>query len=98
MAFLIFERTDGNGGSGMLRPTGEHFRLAGYNLIYQAWETRDQPLAQGNCIISFFLPWGYVTFFRSMELRFLRVWRWAGLGGRAFSQMRHAISSGVALS
>lgn len=47
MAFLIFERTDGNGGSGVLRPTGEHFRLAGYNLIYQAWETRDQPLDQG---------------------------------------------------
>ena len=38
MAFLIFERTDGSEISGMLRPTGASFRLAGYNLIYQAWE------------------------------------------------------------
>ena len=31
----------------MLRPTGEHFRLAGYNLIYQAWEERGKPLDEG---------------------------------------------------
>ncbi len=31
----------------MLRPTGESFRLAGYNLIYKAWEERGQPIDQG---------------------------------------------------
>ena len=47
MAFLIFERTDVSEGSGVLRPTGEHFRLAGRNLIHQAWEKRGKPLDEG---------------------------------------------------
>ena len=47
MAFLIFECTDGSKGSVVLRPTGESFCLAGYNLIYQAWEKCGQPLDQG---------------------------------------------------
>ena len=47
MAFLIFELTGGSEGSGVLQPTGEHFSLAGYNLIYEAWEKRSQPLDQG---------------------------------------------------
>ena len=47
MAFLIFERTDGNEGSGVIQLTGEHFSLAGYNLIYKAWKKRGQPLDQG---------------------------------------------------
>lgn len=47
MAFLIFERIYGNGGAVVLRPTGESFRLAGYNLIYKAWEERGQPIDQG---------------------------------------------------
>ena len=47
MSFLRFERTNGNRGLGVLQPTGEHFRLAGYNLIYQAWKIRGQPLDHG---------------------------------------------------
>ena len=47
MAFLIFERIHENGGAVMLQPTGEDFRLAGHNLIYQAWEERGQPIDQG---------------------------------------------------
>ena len=50
MAFLVFERTKGTSGSDgsvALRPTGESFRLAGYNLIYRAWEKRGQPVDQG---------------------------------------------------
>jgi hypothetical protein len=31
----------------ILRPTGENFRLAGYNLIFQAWEKRGKPINQG---------------------------------------------------
>ena len=47
MAFLVFERTNVSEGSGVLRPTGECFRLAGRNLIYQAWEKRCKPLDEG---------------------------------------------------
>ncbi len=46
MAFLIFERVIENG-SPILRPTGESFSLAGYNLIYQAWEKHGRPIDQG---------------------------------------------------
>lgn len=46
MAFLIFERVVLNGKS-IIRPTGETFRLAGYNLIYQSWERRGKPVDKG---------------------------------------------------
>jgi len=46
MAFLLYEKLLQNGAPA-LRPTGEHFRLAGYNLVYQAWEKRGRPTNQG---------------------------------------------------
>jgi hypothetical protein len=46
MAFLIFERTLA-GGVGVLRPTGETFMLAGYNLVYGAWEKKGHPINEG---------------------------------------------------
>lgn len=46
MAFLLYERLMQNGAP-TLRPTGEHFRLAGSNLIYQAWEKRSKPTNHG---------------------------------------------------
>ena len=46
MAFLEFEcfQTEGER---LLRPTGNKFSLAGYQLIYQAWTRRGQPLDTG---------------------------------------------------
>jgi hypothetical protein len=46
MAFLFYERHTQDG-KPMLRPTGENFRLAGYNLIFRAWEKRGKPTNQG---------------------------------------------------
>jgi len=46
MAFLFFERIILNG-KPVIRPTGESFRLGGYNLIYQAWVHRGSPLDTG---------------------------------------------------
>lgn len=46
MAFLEFERFQTKG-EWFLRPTGNTFRLAGYNLIYQAWELKGKPLDIG---------------------------------------------------
>jgi len=46
MAFLLYERVAQNGG-GILRPTREYFHIAGYNLVYQAWERRGRPTNQG---------------------------------------------------
>ena len=46
MAFLLYERLTDSGAS-ILRPTGENFRLAGYNLVFQAWEKRCKPTNQG---------------------------------------------------
>ena len=46
MAFLVFEQY-GPTDNALLRPTGETFRLAGYNLIYKAWENRGKPLNEG---------------------------------------------------
>jgi hypothetical protein len=46
MAFLIFEQTALEGHS-ILRPTGGTFKLAGYNLLYRAWENRGKPLNVG---------------------------------------------------
>ncbi|MBU1209044.1 MAG: hypothetical protein KKH04_19325 [Proteobacteria bacterium] len=43
MAFLIFERGTDNIRP-ILKPTGESFRLAGYNLIHQAWQNRGRPM------------------------------------------------------
>jgi len=42
MAFMVYERKAGN-----LIQTGKHFRLAGYNLIYNLWEKRGRPTDQG---------------------------------------------------
>ena len=47
MAFLMFERTIGSGGVRVLRPTGESFSLAGFNLIYRAWRNCGQPINKG---------------------------------------------------
>src|SRR5205085_6938302 len=46
MAFLLYERVIQNGTS-ILRPTGQNFRLAGYNLIFQAWQKRGKPINKG---------------------------------------------------
>jgi uncharacterized protein YhfF len=46
MAFLIFERLVDAGGA-TLRPTGQPFSLAGYNLVYRAWEARGRPTDEG---------------------------------------------------
>ena len=42
MAFMVYERKDGN-----LIQTGKHFRLAGYNLIYNLWDKKGRPTDQG---------------------------------------------------
>lgn len=42
MAFLVYIKQNGN-----LVATGETYRLAGYNLIYQLWEKRGKPTDQG---------------------------------------------------
>jgi hypothetical protein len=46
MAFLLYERLSEHGAF-TLRPTGENFRLAGYNLIFRAWEKRGRPMNEG---------------------------------------------------
>jgi hypothetical protein len=46
MAFLVYGRRLNNGIE-ILKATGEHFSLAGYNLIYSAWERRGKPINQG---------------------------------------------------
>lgn len=46
MAFLVFERAL-VGGQGVLRPTGQHFKLGGYQLIYKAWVALGKPMNQG---------------------------------------------------
>ena len=45
MAFIMFEKAY-NQGATIIRPTGESFKLAGYNLIYQAWLQKGKPV---NC-------------------------------------------------
>ncbi len=42
MAFLYYRRNNNT-----LIKTGEPFSLAGYNLIYQLWESRGKPTDQG---------------------------------------------------
>jgi len=46
MAFLIFEKVIENNSS-VFRNTNEAFQLAGYNLIYKAWEKNNRPINQG---------------------------------------------------
>jgi len=46
MAFLIFER-DVKDGHPIIRPTGETFSLAGYNLIYKIWRQKGCPIDTG---------------------------------------------------
>jgi hypothetical protein len=46
MTFLIFEEV-ATADSAVLRPTGNLFKLAGYNLLYRAWERLDRPLNRG---------------------------------------------------
>ncbi|MCE9553156.1 MAG: hypothetical protein K8T91_07230 [Planctomycetes bacterium] len=46
MSFLLYERFSSEGVR-FLRPTGEDFSLAGYNLIYSAWVRRGRPTARG---------------------------------------------------
>ena len=46
MAFLVFERSF-IGDKHVLCPTGETFRLGGYNLIFQAWQKLGNPLDAG---------------------------------------------------
>ena len=47
MAFLVFERLQDNQGRTVLRYNGASFSLAGYNLLFKAWEKRGKPLDQG---------------------------------------------------
>ena len=47
MPFLVFERIGGEDGLGALRATGEHFSLAGHNLLYEAWQNLGRPINQG---------------------------------------------------
>jgi hypothetical protein len=42
MAFLFYRRNNG-----FLKNTGETFKLAGYNLIFQLWQTKGKPTDQG---------------------------------------------------
>ncbi len=46
MAFLVFERRR-RGSKYYLSPTSESFSLAGYNLIYHAWEIKGCPIGKG---------------------------------------------------
>ena len=46
MAFLLFERAV-VGAKSVLRPTGQHFQLAGYQLIHQAWSESGKPKNRG---------------------------------------------------
>ena len=46
MAFLIFEQAAFEGRP-ILRKMEQTFKLAGYNLLHQAWETRGKPLNEG---------------------------------------------------
>ena len=47
MAFLVFERLQDDQGRTVLRCNGASFSLAGYNLLFKAWEKRGKPLDQG---------------------------------------------------
>lgn len=46
MAFLEFERFTENG-ERFVRNSGQKFSLAGYNLLYKAWERRGRPVDEG---------------------------------------------------
>jgi hypothetical protein len=46
MAFLVYSRTL-RGGNDVLEATGDHFSLAGYNLVWKAWKQRGQPIRKG---------------------------------------------------
>jgi hypothetical protein len=46
VAFLIFERAILEGRP-ILRYTGEHFKLAGYNLLHRAWKKLGKPINKG---------------------------------------------------
>jgi len=46
MPFYIYKRFEDNGKE-YLESTGEEFRLAGYNLLYQLWVKNDKPIKEG---------------------------------------------------
>lgn len=46
MSFLVFEQF-AEGRQATLRPTGHHFKLAGRNLLYKAWQRLGRPLNAG---------------------------------------------------
>jgi hypothetical protein len=46
MAFLVYRRRLENG-KDVLEATGDHFRLAGYNLIYGVWKRKGKPIREG---------------------------------------------------
>ncbi|MBI4474181.1 MAG: hypothetical protein HY646_16035 [Acidobacteria bacterium] len=46
MAFLLYE-VDPRGPTPMLLHAGQTFRLAGYNLLYRAWQHKECPLNRG---------------------------------------------------
>ena len=46
MAFMLYERAIRDGHACLLS-TGEGFSLAGYNLIYRAWEKHNRPIDKG---------------------------------------------------
>jgi len=46
MAFLIYKRKVVRGKDSLLF-TGEHFSLAGYNLIYNCWHNQNKPMHKG---------------------------------------------------
>jgi hypothetical protein len=46
LSFLVFEQFTTEAGLA-LRPTGDYFKLAGRNLLYQAWKRMGKPLNKG---------------------------------------------------
>lgn len=46
MTFLVFEWID-SWGRPVMRPTGETFRLGGYNLLYESWLQKGRPIDEG---------------------------------------------------
>lgn len=46
MSFLVFEQFS-EGENAAIRPTGQNFKLAGYNLLYNAWQKLGRPINEG---------------------------------------------------
>jgi len=67
MAFLVYRRSVQNGIE-VLNETGNAFSLAGYNLIYSAWQRHNKPIQQG---------W-HVIINELIELLEINLYTWGG--------------------